>query len=101
MSWTSARGCRRVFERRRTRPGNEQDDRCPERPGFPIVRISSKRCSPCDPRLARPRQLMRWDILPTIILMPAATALLALGLGTAPARGADPEPVRLIFDTDI
>ena len=43
---------------------------------------------------------MRWDILPTIILS-AATVLLAMTLDASPARAADTEPVRLIFDTDI
>ena len=42
---------------------------------------------------------MRWDMLPAIVL-PIAT-LLMIGLNAAPTRGADSEPVRLIFDTDI
>jgi purine nucleosidase len=43
---------------------------------------------------------MRWDILPTI-LASCAAALMAIGLEPSPARAADAEPVRLIFDTDI
>ena len=42
---------------------------------------------------------MRWDMLPAIVL-PIAT-LLMIGPNAAPTRGADSEPVRLIFDTDI
>ncbi len=45
---------------------------------------------------------MRWDILLTIIL-PVATVMMMIDLGSSPARAADggTEPVRLIFDTDI
>ncbi len=44
--------------------------------------------------------MLRWDILPTIVLS-VATALLAINLDASPAQAADVEPVRLIFDTDI
>ncbi len=43
---------------------------------------------------------MRWDLLATLVL-PVATAMLAIDLDAPSARADAVEPVRLIFDTDI